>query len=290
MTEEHNAYKVEHDETNFNTMPSGTPPWVRLAMVALAAVSILGVGVGWGAITRARSSEQAFAAQTQTLQQNVDTLSQRLSRSEETNAQLQNGLSAVTDRLKMTQGEITSGKRQSTQIRDEYNENSKKIDTVQAQLGTKANADDVAALGGDVNGVKSDLEATKNNLNMARGEFGTLIARNHDEIDELRRLGERDYSEFTLTGKGKRSKVGNLMLELRGTNTKKNQFTVALYVDDMRLEKKNRSVDEPIYFYTRGTHTPLELVINEVGKDKVTGYLSAPKPQATSASAAPSEN
>ena len=124
---------------------------------------------------------------------------------------------------------------------------------MQSQLATKANADDVTALGGDVNGVKSDLATTNNNLQMARGELGTLIAKNHDQIDELRRMGERDYFEFTSAGKGNKSKAGSLMIELRGTNIKKNQFTVDLYVDDMRLEKKNRSVDEPIYFYTQGT-------------------------------------
>jgi len=182
----------------------------------------------------------------------------------------------------MTQGELTSTRRQTSQIRDEYG---KKIDGVQTELATKASSDDLKSLGGDVTGVKGDLEATKNNLNMTRGEFGTLIARNHDEIDQLRRLGERDYYEFTLAGKGNRSKVGSLMIELRGTDTKKNQFTLAMYVDDMRLEKKNRSVDEPIYFYTRGTRAPLELVVNQVGKDKVVGYLSSPKTQPTSASA-----
>ncbi len=112
---------------------------------------------------------------------------------------------------------------------------------------------------------------------MARGEFGTLIARTHDDIEQLRRLGERDYYEFSVNGKGQRSKVGNVSLEVRGTDIKKNMFTVALYVDDMRLEKKNRSVDEPIYFYTRGSRAPAELVINKVGKNQVTGYLSVPK-------------
>src|SRR5271169_5973017 len=86
----------ERNDTSFNTVAQqGTQPWVRLAMIALAAVSILGAGVGWGAITRARSSEQALAMQSQVLQrnqQNVEILSQRLSQSEETNAQLQNGL------------------------------------------------------------------------------------------------------------------------------------------------------------------------------------------------------
>ena len=101
-----------------------------------------------------------------------------------------------------------------------------------------------------MNGVKTDLEtAGRTTCRWPRGEFGTLIAKNHDEIDELRRLGERNYYEFTLTGKGQRAKVGGMTVELRDTNDKKKTFTLAMYVDDMRLEKKNRSLDEPIYFY-----------------------------------------
>jgi hypothetical protein len=194
---------------------------------------------------------------------------------------------AVTDKMKMTQGEVVTARRQNGQIRDVY---SKKLSSVQSELATKANTEDVKSLGGDITGVKSELEATKNNLDMTRTEFGTLIARNHDELDQLRRIGERDYFEFTLTGKGNRSKVGDLMVELRGTNVKKNQFTLALYVDDMRLEKKNRALDEPIYFYTRGTRSPLEMVVNQIGKDKVVGYMSVPKPQPTQASAVLSGN
>ncbi len=136
---------------------------------------------------------------------------------------------------------------------------------------------------------EADLDATKNNLAKMLPAVNSepYIAKNHDEIDELRRLGQRDYYEFTLSGKGNRSKIGSLTAELRDTNVKKNQFTMALYVDDMRLEKKNRAVDEPIYFYTRGTRAPLELVINQISKDKITGYLSVPKSEvATSASAA----
>jgi hypothetical protein len=118
---------------------------------------------------------------------------------------------------------------------------------------------------------------------MAKGEMGTLIARNHEEIEQLRRLGQREYFEFTLNGKGFREKLGSIVLELRGTNTKRNQFTLALFADDLRLEKKNRSVNEPIYFYTRGTRAPFELVVNEVGKNKVVGYMSVPKVSAPSA-------
>jgi len=258
---------------------AGTPPWVLLAVIALAAVSVLGVGVGWNATREARRAEEALVRQTgqsKLVGQDLQSLNQRLTQSEEINSQLQNELVAVTDKLKMTQGEVIAARRQNGQIRDDY---SQKLTSVQSALAGKANAEDVRSLGGDINGVKGQLESTKASLDMTRNEFGTLIARNHDEIDELRRVGERDYVEFALTGKGNRSKVGDLMMELRGTNVKKNQFTVALYVDDLRLEKKDRAINEPIYFYSMGSRAPRELVINQISKDKVAGYVSVPKPQ-----------
>jgi hypothetical protein len=268
----------------------GTPRWVWLSVIVLAVVSVLGVAVGWNATTQAKKAEQALAVQTgqnKLVGQDLQALNQRLTQTEEINSQLQNELIAVTDKMKMTQGEVTTARRQNGEIRDDY---SKKLTGVQSELARKANLDDVKSLGGDVNGVKSDLESTRNNLEMTRTEFGTLIARNHDEIDELRRIGERDYAEFTLTGKGTRSKVGDLMVELRGTNVKKNQFSVALYVDDLRLEKKDRAIDEPIYFYSMGTRVPRELVVNQIGKDKIVGYLSVPKGHPKSASAGRTAN
>jgi len=279
MSEEYSSDK--------NVMEQGAPRWVPMAVIALAAVSVLGLGVAWNATIHARSTEQTVAAQDQqnkTIQQSIGTMNERLSQAEEINAGLQGELKLVTDRLKMTQGELANARQQARQIRTEYSE---KLETVQNQIAAKANAEDLTMLGGNVSGVRTDLETTKSGLEMTRGEFGTLIARNHEEIDELRRLGQRDYYEFTVNGKGKRSRVGNLLVELRGTNTKRNQYTLALYVDDLRLEKKDRSVDEPIYFYTRGVRVPLELVVNRVGKDQVAGYLSVPKtrPAATTGAA-----
>jgi hypothetical protein len=148
---------------------------------------------------------------------------------------------------------------------------------VNAQLATKASSDDVNKLGGDVTGVKTDLDATKSSIQMARSEMGTLIARNHDEIDQLRRMGQRDYYEFTVTRKAGAQKVGTIQVQLRDTNTKKNQFTINVLADDQSFEKKNRSVNEPIFFYTGGTRQAVELVINKVSKSTATGYLSVPK-------------
>lgn len=284
---EYSGREERHEE---GSLAGGTPRWVWMAVGVLAAVSILGLVVGWNATTQARKTEQALASQnsqSKELGQSLEAVNQRLTQAEDVNAHLQNQLLAVTDKLKMTQGEIVTERRQNSQLGNDYVQ---KLTGVQSELAGKASADDLKSLGGDVTGVRTDLEAAKNNLNMTRTEFGTLIARNHDEIDQLRRLGERDYFEFTLSGKGNRSKVGDLMVELRGTNIKKNQFTVALYVDDMRLEKKNRAIDEPIYFYTRGTRVPLEFVVNQIGKDKVVGYMSVPKAQPTQASAVRIDN
>ena len=150
-------------------------------------------------------------------------------------------------------------------------------------MAAKASTDDLNKLNGDVSGVKNDLDATKNNLQMARSEMGTLIARNHDEIDALRRMGQRDYYEFSIQRKGGAQKVGNVQVQLKDTNTKKNQFTINVLADDNSFEKKDRSVNEPIFFYTGGSRAALELVINKVTKDGATGYLSIPKGTGTAA-------
>jgi hypothetical protein len=271
------------ENTEMTSGGEGAPRWMGLAIVVLAGVSILGVGMAWNVSSHEKSTEQTLAEQNKDLQQNVAALNERLAQAEQGNSQVQTELNSVTDHLKLTQGQLASARQQTNKINSEY---SQKLDSVQTQLATKANADDVTALGGDVNGVKGDLATTNNNLQMARGELGTLIAKNHDEIDELRRMGERDYYEFNISGKGNKSKAGSLMIELRGTNPKRSQFTLDLLVDDMRLEKKNRAVDEPIYFYTQGTRAPLELVVNQVGKDKVVGYVSVPKPNSNGTNAA----
>jgi hypothetical protein len=265
------------------------PRWVGIVVVALAVVSLVALGAGWTASTRSKELEQSLASQTQQFKQSNEVISQRLAKAEDTNAQLEGELSVVTDKMKLTEGELSKARSQTKKIKDE---DAKQLAEMQnqtnAQLATKANIDDVNKIGTDVNGVKTDLDATKNNLQMARGEFGTLIARNHDEVEELRRLGERDYYEFTIDKKNSREKVGNLMVELHATNLKRSQYGVTIFVDDQRHDKKNLTANEPLYFFESGARAPLEFVVNQVGKDKITGYLSVPKANATHAQAATS--
>jgi len=266
------------DKQEYVATEAAAPRWVGIVVVALAIVSLAALGVGWSASTHSKELAQNFTTSQQQEKQQGEVLSQRLAKAEDTNAQLQGELSIVTDKMKLTQGELTKARAQAKKIKEEDAKQLADLENnVNGQLATKAGVDDVNKLGTDVNGVKSDLESTKNSLNMTRGEFGTLIAKNHDEVEELRRLGERDYYEFTINKKDQRQKVGDLMIELRGVNPKKNVYTIAMYVDDSRYEKKNRSVNEPIYFFTRGTRAPMELTVNQVGKDKIAGYLSVPK-------------
>jgi hypothetical protein len=272
---------IEMDEqSNYQETTEGSPRWMGMAVVGLAILSLVGVGLAWNAGGHARDAEQALATQTKTFQQSQDGMSQRIAQAERTNAELQAEVNLVGDKLKLTETQLSTARNQVKQSRADY---TKKLTDVQNTLATKASADDVKALGTDVNGVKSDLDSTKGNIEQLRGEHGELIARNHEELEQLKRMGERDYYEFTLTSKGQKEHVGQTMIEFRGASAKKHQYTIAMYVDDTRLEKKNRSVNEPIYFYAGGSRQPLELVVNQVSDKKISGYLSAPKAIAASA-------
>ena len=257
-----------------HTATSGTPRWVGLAVAVLVGLSLLGLGVGWNALNQAKNLEQTTLA----AKLASDALSQRLAREDEINQQLQSDLKVIADKLNVTQGELLTARKQNKTATHAVDQKVDNLATsMKAELATKASSDDVTKLSGDVNGVKGDLDATKNSIQMARSEMGTLIARNHDEIDQLRRIGQRDYFEFTVQRKGGATKVGGVQLVLKDTNPKKNQYTINVLADDNSFEKKNRSVNEPIFFYTGGSRSALELVVNKVTKSSATGYLSVPK-------------
>lgn len=268
-----------------HTATSGTPRWVGLAVAVLVGLSLLGLGVGWSALNQAKNLEQTTLA----AKQASDALSQGLAREDEINQQLQSDLKVIADKLNVTQGELLTARKQNKTATHAVDQKVDNLATsMKAELATKASSDDVTKLSGDVSGVKGDLDATKNSIQMARSEMGTLIARNHDEIDQLRRIGQRDYFEFTVQRKGGATKVGGIQLVLKDTNPKKNQYTINVLADDNSFEKKNRSVNEPIFFYTGGSRSALELVVNKVTKSSATGYLSVPKatPTASASDAA----
>ena len=274
------------EQTNYQ-MSEGSPRWMGIAVVGLAILSLVGVGMAWNAGGHARDAEQALAAQSKNFQATEDGFNQRMAQAEHTNAELQSEMNLVGDKLKLTEDQLSTARKQVTASRADYN---KKLTDVQSTLATKANQSDVTALGSDLNGVKSGLDTTNGSLQALRGEHGELIARNHEELEALKRQGERDYYEFTLTSKGQKEHVGSTMIEFRTASAKKHQYTIELYVDDTKFEKKNRAVDEPIYFFASGSRQPMELVVNQVTDKKISGYLSAPKAISASASTATKTN
>jgi uncharacterized protein (DUF2141 family) len=265
--------------------------WQLPAIIVLGLVALGGLAFGWSASSKLDSTQQTVATQLkaaqQSMQQDMSSLKDRLAQDEKANADLQGDLKVVTDKLKITQGQLKKAREEATKLNTATTEKLSALDTsVHSELSTKASTDDVKNVDTKVVGVKGDLDATREDLKMARSELGTLIARNHDEIDQLRRLGERDYIEFAIAGKNKPQKVGNVTVELKGVNEKRGQFSAAVTIEDKQFEKKNRAVNEPIFFYTSGSHIPEEIVVNKVGKNTISGYLSIPKANSQTAEAA----
>ena len=108
---------------------------------------------------------------------------------------------------------------------------------------------------------------------------GSLIATNANELDALRRLGERNYFEFNIRKTKDPQRVGDISMVLKKADPKKNRYTVEVVVDDQRVEKKDKTVNEPVQFLTSKAKQPYEVVVNKVLKDQIAGYLATPKVQ-----------
>jgi chromosome segregation ATPase len=179
-------------------------------------------------------------------------------------------------------------------------QSAKKLEQEQQQLGQKLSLDigdvkqqattanskiesvstEVASTKTDVANTKSELDKTIAELKSVRGDLSgtnSLVATNGKELAALRRLGERNYTEFKLIKTKEPQRVGDISLLLKKTDAKKNKFTVEVHADDKTTEKKDRNVNEPVQFYVAKAAQPYEIVVNSVGKDTISGYLSTPK-------------
>lgn len=264
--------------------------WQLPAIVILALIALGGLAFAWSNSAKLDATKQAVAEQVKSLQtsvqQDMTGMKDRLAAAEKSSTDLQGDLKVVTDKLKITQGQLKKARLEAEEKNTQTTELVKNLDTsVHTELATKASSDDVKTVDTKVTKVSTDLDKTVSDLNMARSELGTLIARNHDEIDVLRRQGERDYIEFTIAGKNQPQKVGNVTVVLKGVNEKRNRSNIVYTVEDKSYESKNANINSPLFFYLSGTHQPEELVINKVGKNTISGYLSVPKANSQPATA-----
>jgi len=277
----------DYQETNIQSM-SATPRWVGLAIAALGGVSLLGLGLGWSALNQSKSVEQSTQA---SLKQQNDALAERLNKADEQNQQLQSDLKVVTDKLNVTQEDLVKARKLTKASVAAYDKKLSGLESnVNTQLASKASTDDVTKLNGDVSGVKNDLDATKGKLDRATGDMGVmsgLIARNHDDLEELKRKGDRNYYEFTVQKSKTPQHVGPVQMSLNKTDLKKSKYTMTVLADDKSIEKKDKTAGEPVQFYVKGAqhYAPYEIVVFDVGKNQITGYLSTPKSAGTSTAA-----
>lgn len=143
---------------------------------------------------------------------------------------------------------------------------------MQAQLEDEQKQ--IASTQQDLAQARTDLQ---NNLDSTRDDLNGSIARNHDELVALEKRGERSYFEFDLNKSKRYQHVGPMSLSLRKTSTKHDHYNLAMLVDDKELSRKNVNLYEPILFYPPDSAQPLEVVVNQIGKDHVHGYISSPK-------------
>ena len=283
------------DIPEYTNSDRGGASWQMPAIAILALIALGGLFFGWSNSAKLDATKQAVADQVKTTlqatQQDMTAMKDRLAIDEKTNTDLQGDLKVVTDKLKITQSQLKKARTEAAKLNTETTEKLSALDTsVHSELATKATNDDVKTVDTKVSTVSDNLAKTNNDLNMARSELGTLIAKNHDEIDVLRRMGERDYVEFTIAGRNKPQKVGNVTVELKGVNEKHNRANVVVVLEDKRLEEKNRNINSPIIIYPSGAHQAEEVVINKIGKNSISGYLSVPKSGAQPATSASSKS
>jgi len=271
------------EQKEIPTQPDGTSHtqkfialYVILAFLAVGEVYML---------SQITSSRRALQTEVEKLRQEMSTqLNERFMAVKESNAQqlqsLEEELDQASKRLGSTGREL---KRARTMVTSLQADQKRQAEELRQEIALKADQQQLGAISQDVNATRTDLDSTKvtlqdavEKLGMTRGEFGTLIARNHDEIEALRKLGDRDYFEFVLDRKVPKN-IAGVGLIFKKANVKRNRFNLTLLADDLEIEKKDRTVNEPVYFYVGGSKKVYELVVNKVESKRVKGYISTPK-------------
>jgi hypothetical protein len=173
-------------------------------------------------------------------------------------------------------------RRQHQQVASELSEVKQATTATSAKLGEVSS--EVSSVKSEVASTKSELEKTIAELKRMTGDMGVmsgLIATNAKELAALKALGDRNYFEFDLKKTKNPQRVGDIAILLKRTDPKRNKYTIDVIADDKRVEKKDRNVNEPVQFYVSKARQPYEIVVNEVRKDQIIGYLATPKVQST---------
>jgi chromosome segregation ATPase len=273
-----------------------TPKTIRVLLALLAVLAVSNVFYSYRLTTR----QQNIASVVNNHGDQLQRLSKNLDQSSAAVADLENQLAATQERLASTHSEMLKAQevsvRQQKQVLSRWNAQVSKLEQQQsASQGAIGNlTTDVASVKSGLNSVNDQMATTRSDLQRAVGDLGVqsgLIARNSSELQELRLLGERDYYEFNLSKSKRPERVGNISIALRKADQKRQRYTINVISDDRTIEKKDKTANEPVQFYQAGFRQPTEIVVNQVSKDRIAGYVAVPKKHdsraQTSASPAP---
>ena len=191
------------------------------------------------------------------------------------NARMRRSLDAKADSKAVVQFQ----KEASTKLDAVHQEATTKIDTINGDV--KLVRSDLDTTRTDLSATRSDLNATREEMANSKRDLSTLIARNSSELAELRRKGERDYFEFDIAKSKTFNRVGDVMVQLKNTDPKKQKFEVVINADDKAIQKKDRTANEPVTFLVGRDRARYELVVNHVDRDRIRGYVSSPKDRLT---------
>ena len=257
-------------------------PVVRTILMVVAVVYVIGsvIFMVQAQIRISDMEKRQAAAQEEIVKKMTDS-----------NAQTRASINVLADRVGMTHKQLSKettalqAKEQATESRLKADEESTKQQFGAVTTEVSGVKGEVGKVSADVTDTKNDLATTKGKLDHAIGDLNKhseLIATSHDELEVLKHKGDRDYFEFTLKKDKDPTRLSIVSLQLKKTDPKKSKFTLYVMADDKKIEKKDRTINEPLQFYTGRDRALFEVVINTVDKNTVTGYLSTPKNVATS--------
>jgi hypothetical protein len=279
---------VPSPQESYQYESTGTPRWIAVLFgVVIAALAVLGFA-GYSSQSRISQDLTKQQEQNKILTAQLDQANTRI-------AEMKGHLEVTEQKVGMTQAEISKAQSRAESIRKEQQNADQKL-TAQLTQAQKENEEKIGAVATEVGGAKKDIEATKNDLEVTKSKMASamgdmnvmsgLIARNRDDLEELKRRGDRNYYEFTVQKSKTPQRVGPIQVTLNKTDPRKSKFTVTLIADDKTIEKKDKTSGEPVQFYVAHTRgTPFEIVVFDVGKNQITGYLSTPKDAGTAAAA-----
>jgi len=181
----------------------------------------------------------------------------------------------INQRLESQQKEVTG---ELSELKDATTTANSKISDVSNDVtGVKT---DVTAVKTDVANTQTALDKTTADLKRTMGDMGVmsgLIATNSKDLSALRELGERNYFEFDLKKGALTQKVGDVTITLKKSDPKRNRYTLAVMADDKRVEKRDKTINEPVQLYVSDSRQPYEIVVNQIKKDEIVGYMATPK-------------